>query len=333
MRTGRPRRLYGRGIDLQAQPPRAGDPAPTPEEDMPMQGDRRHTLGSSDAAAVVGRDPWRTPADVWLEKTGRLADEGMPSPAMEAGTFLEAGILDWAAGALGVPITRRQVRLVHPVYPELAATLDGVADDGTIIEAKTAGLVGTGTGLEEWGDAHTDAVPTHVLLQAHHQFFVAGAQADWAAGGPRVCCVPALLARRGLVLFQIERSDALVTALVEAERRFWQDYVLQDVAPPDSLPSLEVLKRIGREPAATVAIPPETVLAWRGARLQLEEATRAEETTRRVLLTALGTAEAGTCALGTLTYRAHEKKSYHVKATTYRRLVWTPAKTTEGGAL
>jgi putative phage-type endonuclease len=289
--------------------------------------DRSQTLGASDAAAVVGRDPWRTPADVWLEKTKRVGPPVRVSPAMEAGSFLEDGILEWAARVLDMPITGRQCGLVHPAYHELSATLDGIADDGSLVEAKTAGLVGgRGEYLAAWGDAGTDDVPNHVLLQVHHQFAVAAAQPKWPAGRlPRRCYVPALLARRGLVLFTIERSDALVEALVARERRFWWDYVVADRCPPDSLPTLPVLTRLAREPATTVAIPDALVLEWLAGKAAVKDAEAAEAEARRALLAALGTAEAGTCAAGTVTYLERHRRAYEVAAATYRQLAWRPS--------
>jgi predicted phage-related endonuclease len=293
----------------------------------PATADRSQSLGASDAAAVVDRDPWRTPADVWLEKTRRVGPVLRASPAMEAGTFLQDGILDWAAHALGMPLACRQWTLIHPTYPELSATLDAVADDGSLLEAKTSGLVGgAGAHLDAWGDAGTDDVPIHVLLQVHHQFAVAAAQPDWPAGRePRRCYVPALLARRGLVLFAIERTDALVEALVDRERQFWRDYVVGDRCPPDSLPSLAVLARLAREPATTVEIPAAVVLDWQAAKATLKEAEAAESAARRALLAALGTAEAGTCALGTVSYLERHRRGYEVAAATYRQLTWKPA--------
>jgi putative phage-type endonuclease len=298
---------------------------------MAEAADRTRSLGASDAAAVVGRDPWRTPADLWLEKTRRLGPALRPSPAMEAGTFLETGILDWAAHALETTLACRGWSLVHPAFPELSATLDAVCDDGTLLEAKTAGLVGgAGEHLAAWGDAGTDDVPTHVLLQVHHQFAVAGAQPDWPAGRPPLRChVPALLARRGLVLFTIERSDVLVEALVERERQFWRDYVVADRCPPDSLPTLEVLTRIAREPTVMVTIPDAVVLEWQAAKARLKDAEAAEAAARRALLGALGTAEAGTCALGTVLYLERHRRAYEVPAATYRQLAWKPGEARE----
>ena len=35
---------------------------------------RRHTIGGSDAAGIIGLSKWSSPVSVWADKTGRLPD-------------------------------------------------------------------------------------------------------------------------------------------------------------------------------------------------------------------------------------------------------------------
>ena len=39
---------------------------------------RRQGIGGSDAAAIMGLNPWKTPMDIWLEKTGEFLDDEEP---------------------------------------------------------------------------------------------------------------------------------------------------------------------------------------------------------------------------------------------------------------
>ncbi|NLY64522.1 MAG: YqaJ viral recombinase family protein, partial [Alcaligenaceae bacterium] len=39
---------------------------------------RKHGIGSSDAAAAVGLNPYKSQLELWMEKTGR--DAGLPKP-------------------------------------------------------------------------------------------------------------------------------------------------------------------------------------------------------------------------------------------------------------
>lgn len=289
-----------------------------------QRAERRRYLGSSDAAAIVGRDPWRTPADVYLEKTAALGPETRESPALELGRYLESGILDWTAAQLRLPALVRDESFAHPEHEMLAVNLDArtpfpsEATPDAIIEAKTAGLLGMGAHLDEWGDAGTDGVPTHVLIQTHHQFCVVNAQPSLAH--VRVCWVPALIARRGFVLFRIDRNDDLVGALLEAELSFWRNHVESHVMPEGDPPSLEILNRLRREPAKTVPIVVDFVTAWREAKTALETAKKREEETKRAVIAALGDAEAGEYPGGVVTYLETNRAGYAVAPTTFRTL-------------
>jgi putative phage-type endonuclease len=288
--------------------------------------ERRGYLGASDAAAVVGLDPYRGPLDVYLEKTGQLIEEDLSSSnhAVELGMYIEPALLAWCSAQLGgVPI-RLEESLVHPNGWQLA-NLDGLSlhsDPPCIVEAKTAGLLGTGASADEWGEAGTDAIPARYLLQIHHQFAVV----NGTGGGddfPRIewAVVPALLARRGFVLFRVMRDPDLEAVLCEAEARFWQDHVLTRTAPEDGPPpSLETLKRRLRVPEKAVPIDPALVTAYLTARDARLAADAAEETEKAHLLCALEDAEAGDAGTHRVTYLEQTRKSYVVAASTSRVL-------------
>ena len=50
--------------------------------------ERRSGIGGSDAAAVMGLNPWKSPLDVYLDKTGQLM-ESPDNPALYWGRVLE----------------------------------------------------------------------------------------------------------------------------------------------------------------------------------------------------------------------------------------------------
>ena len=50
--------------------------------------ERRKGIGGSDAAAIAGLSPWKSPVAVWLEKTGQVEPEE-PGEAAYWGTVLE----------------------------------------------------------------------------------------------------------------------------------------------------------------------------------------------------------------------------------------------------
>jgi putative phage-type endonuclease len=258
---------------------------------------RRRHLGSSDAAAIFGLNPWRSRYDVYLEKVHEL-EPSKPGEAAELGNMIEDGLLDWAAAELGVRIVKNQFR-VHEGRI-LSASHDAlVVDQAVGLEAKTHGLLGPSS--EDWGDSGTDEVPAHVLLQAQHQMEVSGLSRVY---------IPALIGGRGRRLYIVDRNEAICSVLLEGLTRFWTEHVVPKVPPSaeEEPPQIETLRRLRRQPNSTVEIPEELVEAWLSAKAHLKAAKELEEQAEARLLAAFGEAEGGTCRLGSLTYLGSSRR-------------------------
>ena len=132
---------------------------------------RKNFLGSSDAAAIMGRDPWRSRTDVYHEKTLDLGAVE-PTEAMQNGNRLESALVAYAEERLGVTITAN-VNVVSGGIDGgiMAANMDGIVDGGTAgCECKFVGP----TNADDWGEDGSDAVPQHVAIQCQHQMAVCG---------------------------------------------------------------------------------------------------------------------------------------------------------------
>ena len=119
---------------------------------------RRKGIGGSDIAAIMGMDKWRSPMDVWLEKTGR-ADPKDETTMTRHGHLMEPIILDMYAERHGLKKPRRQVFKSHPKYKFHRASLDMVAGP-VVVDAKAPRYFS-----REWGEPGTDMVPDYILLQ------------------------------------------------------------------------------------------------------------------------------------------------------------------------
>lgn len=185
---------------------------------------RRQGIGSSDAAAAVGLNPYQSPLELWLIKTGR--DEGLPqvdpnddgSP-MFWGTVLEPVVAERYACRTGNKVRRNNSVLQHPDPDKswMLANIDREIvgnPEVQILECKTAGEFGA----RLW----RDGVPEYVQCQVQHQLAVTGKQA---------ADVVVLICGQELRIHRIERDDELIAHLIELERRFWQ-YVITDTPPP-----------------------------------------------------------------------------------------------------
>ncbi len=185
---------------------------------------RRRGIGSSDAAAAVGLNPYKSQLELWLEKTGRDGNLPKVDPHDEEsplywGTLLEHIVAAHYTKRAGNRVRRINAVLQHPdpALPWMLANIDREvtgAPDVQILECKTAGI----NGARLW----KDGVPEYVQLQVHHQLAVTGKQtAD----------VAVLLGGQHLEIHRIERDDRLIARLIELERQFWR-YVETDTPPP-----------------------------------------------------------------------------------------------------
>ena len=195
---------------------------------------RRQGIGSSDAAAAVGLNPYKSQLQLWMEKTGRdgalpVVDPNDDQSPMYWGTLLEPIVAAHYTRRSGHRVRRINAVLQHPQYPWMLANIDREvvgAPDVQILECKTAGI----HGARLW----RDGVPEYVQLQVMHQLAVTGKQA---------ADVAVLLGGQELQVFRIERDDTLIAQLVALEQQFW-GYVERDQQPPaDGSASAELALR------------------------------------------------------------------------------------------
>jgi len=197
---------------------------------------RKQGLGSSDAAAAVGLNPYKSQLELWLEKTGRdtslpkLDPQDEDSPAYW-GNILEPIVAAHYSRRSGHRVRRINAVLQHP-EPQLKWMLANIdrevigAPEVQILECKTAGI----NGARLW----KEGVPEYVQLQVMHQLAVTGKQA---------ADVAVLLGGQHLEVHRIERDESMIARLIDLERLFW-DYVVSDTPPPaDGTASAEAALR------------------------------------------------------------------------------------------
>jgi putative phage-type endonuclease len=257
--------------------------------------DRRNHLGSSDAPAIIGVDPWRSAADVYWSK---LTDsDDAPNAAMQIGNRMEPVLLDLAEERYGPLI--RNVTVSQPDLPNLQANLDALCAGTSIIEAKYVGP----RGCDNWGQPETDEVPDHVAIQV--QFQMACARL------PKVHIPAAIVTPNGLEFrfYHVKRDDDLIGDLVTACLAFWKRHIVPKIPPTNSTPSLETLKKIRRMPASVVELPPTASEIWKARQDASEEEKAAKkryEAWTSELLVMLGDSEAGRLPDGRLLVYALE---------------------------
>ena len=173
-------------------------------------------IGGSDAAALLGRSPYRTAAGVFLDKLGRgrqLEDTEL----MFWGRALEDAIADTWSAATGVP-TWKTGTYAHRERPWQRANPDRLCPHGGV-EIKTADRAQR----HHWDRELTPlGVPFHYLCQVQHYMAVTGLPMFWV-----VC----LIGGNHLVVRKIDADPDDMAALTGLEYRFWHEHVLTGRPP------------------------------------------------------------------------------------------------------
>lgn len=189
---------------------------------------RKKGIGGSDVAAIMGISPWKSPLEVWLEKTGRAdAPDLSDKEAVAMGTELEGVVLDmYRRRHPDYAAQRVNAILTSTIRPWAQASLDAIVRDPElgwgVLEIKT------GSRESEWAEG----VPLHYLTQVTHYLSVTGYPfAD----------VAALIGDYGLHYheYRVMCDDEDLRAVVESVDEFWADCVEKDRMPPyvTALPS------------------------------------------------------------------------------------------------
>lgn len=194
---------------------------------------RKHSIGASDAAAVMGISPWKTEAQLWDEKANGKTLDFHNSDTVR-GHRSEIHILELYGIETGRKIfSGERIMLTSNRNSFMSCTLDGIdfTDEGNpiIIEVKSVKF-----SHGEWSD---EKIPDYYFTQLLHQLAVTGwdeaillvrftRNEGWESASERMYHV-----RRDDVQDQIDK-------LVRKESKFWNEYVVNKMRPPCRMPTL-----------------------------------------------------------------------------------------------
>ncbi len=246
---------------------------------------RRKGIGGSDASIVCGVNRYKSPLELWLDKTGQIPF-GEAGEAAYWGTQLEPFVKREFTKRTGIEIREVKQLLQSEEHPFMLATLDGVCYDPNfgecVFEAKTASVYKA----QEW----ENTIPDEYMLQIQHYMAVTGYPATYIA---------VLIGGNSFKWKLIERDEELISMLIELESKFWEKVKNGTPPPVDGSDACAdfLAKKFSESTKTEIQLPEkaaEIILQYETVSNQISKLTEQKTVAENKLKEMLGNNEIGT---------------------------------------
>lgn len=195
---------------------------------------RKCGIGGSDAASVLGLNPYKSSVSVYIEKVDYIHGVSMSDKningckidnsneeanyRMELGNKLEDFVANEFSLKTGLKVRNVNGILKNDKYPFAIANIDrAVVGEKAFLECK----VTNSFNKKEW----EKTIPIHYQIQMNHYMAVSGATH---------CYVAVLIGNEELVIHKLERDKEMIDEIMKLEEMFWNNCILGDKLPmPD----------------------------------------------------------------------------------------------------
>lgn len=183
---------------------------------------RSNGIGSSEAAAILGVNPFLGKHGLWLLKTGRVKQE--VTEQMIIGNCFETAILSVYSMKTGYELENPPT-VQHHKFPHIVDSVDAIAyEPGSdvpvcAVEVKRPTIYG----YSKYGNPGTDQVPMYYIIQG--LFHMGVHRID-------TCEYPVDFGYGGVEIYRSHFDKELFLGVVAECERFWIDHVKADKPPP-----------------------------------------------------------------------------------------------------
>ena len=184
--------------------------------------ERQTGFGGSDAASVLGVNPFMTPTQLYESKIYEIAEVGKPTPQQERGNVLEPIAADRYVLKTGRTIVERKQKR-HPDLDFMIGNVDREIIDGEgvdspgILEIKCPGF-------QIMAKVKAHGLEDYMMVQLQHYLAVYGY--SWGAFAVFHS------EHMELIDFDLEADPGFIATLMEKEDEFWNKYVVPRIPPP-----------------------------------------------------------------------------------------------------
>lgn len=178
---------------------------------------RKQGLGGSDIGTMLGLNVYKSPYQLWLEKTGQIeAPDISDKIAIQVGNELEDLVARIFTQQTGKAVQRDNKTHYHKDYPFLLANIDRkIVGEKALLECKTTSAFNK----QQWED---DEIPASYIMQVQHYLNVLDYDKAYIA---------VIIGNHDFVWKEIQRDDELIEMYTKEAIKFWNENVLKNVAP------------------------------------------------------------------------------------------------------
>ncbi|KEI10544.1 hypothetical protein Z957_02090 [Clostridium sp. K25] len=177
--------------------------------------ERQKGIGGSDVGAILGINKWKTPFEVYLEKTEPITEVKEQSEAAYWGDQFEEVVAKEFERRTGKKVRRDRRHFKHKKYLFMVANIDRrVVGESAVLECKTANQFLA----KEWKD---EEIPASYLVQVQHYLEVTGAEKGYIA---------VLIGGQKFIWKEVERDEELIRMIINTEKEFWK--LVENKTPP-----------------------------------------------------------------------------------------------------
>lgn len=180
---------------------------------------RTQGIGGSDAGAICRVNPYKSAADVFLDKTSQALTNQTDSEAMRQGRDLEEYVAQRFMEATGYKVKRSGYLYQSEKHSFMLANIDRlIVGEKAGLECKTCSAYSG----DQWSNGK---IPESYQIQCQHYMAVM----DWD-----FMYIACIILGKGFLYQRIERDESLIRGLTAIEQDFWENHVLTGKMPePD----------------------------------------------------------------------------------------------------
>jgi len=231
---------------------------------------RKKGIGGSDAGAILGVSPWKTPLQVYMDKVG-ATDPIQDNDSMFWGRTLEPVIRQRYADVTNRKVVVPDTLITHPKFEFMIGNLDGITSDNRVLEIKTA------RSAEGWGEPGSNEIPDSYMIQVQHYMLITAIP---------VADVAVLIGGSDFRIYEVPAEPELMELMIEKETGFWSRVINRN--PPEPITYQDMLLKYGRTSKES-RIQADAVAMAAVARLkEIKAIAKEEDELKTVIMAAFG---------------------------------------------